>query len=306
MSEKVKVVLYCQGSSYDKGTPEQDPNYGAKGMIRRDIERVVGSIEYHNFSGYLAGKNLQDFMEQAKDADVVILDAWTHFVSDRAWGGHNSELAQEEMADVARRVGAANPKVEILAELMEGSFEVAVHAHAKPFPGYWAHCFIPSVLKAKLLKEQENGEPLAEVLVVDDSFWHLMAAPEQFKGRKVLICDTYLEAIELLDKHRFDAVMTDLLMPTTSENQGPESKKEHVGKLMPMGAFVAAKALEAGVKQVCVVSDTDHHDHPVGHVAEKLSTSGPVRWYCGCNCKMTKNDVGTAVKNWAAILDSDS
>jgi CheY-like chemotaxis protein len=58
----------------------------------------------------------------------------------------------------------------------------------------------------------------------------------------------------------FDAVLTDLMVPASSQNQPPGNML--VGKEMPLGTTIALLALVAGVKMVAVVTDIDHHADP--------------------------------------------
>lgn len=59
----------------------------------------------------------------------------------------------------------------------------------------------------------------------------------------------------------FDVVLTDLLVPASRQAQGPEGER-FVGQEMPIGTTIALLALYAGVKNVAVVTDKNHHDHP--------------------------------------------
>lgn len=59
----------------------------------------------------------------------------------------------------------------------------------------------------------------------------------------------------------FDVVLTDLLVPASRQAQGGEGEKL-VGKEMPLGTTIALLALMVGVKNVAVVTDTNHHHHP--------------------------------------------
>lgn len=59
----------------------------------------------------------------------------------------------------------------------------------------------------------------------------------------------------------YDVVLTDLLVPASSNAQGPDGRP-FVGKEMPLGTVIALRALAAGVKRVAVVTDMNHHNHP--------------------------------------------
>lgn len=59
----------------------------------------------------------------------------------------------------------------------------------------------------------------------------------------------------------FDIVMTDLLVPASSQALGGEGMR-YAGQQMPLGAIIALLALSNGVKNVAVMTDENHHHHP--------------------------------------------
>ncbi|MCX6713258.1 MAG: hypothetical protein NTY66_03575, partial [Candidatus Vogelbacteria bacterium] len=97
----------------------------------------------------------------------------------------------------------------------------------------------------------------------------------------------------------FDWVLTDLMMPGDRINQG--KGLEFVGQLGDYGNYVAWAALAKGVKHIGIVSDTGHHDHPAGHIAEIMPSTPQMKWFCGYHCpKIDMPDIpGGSVKNWA-------
>jgi len=69
------------------------------------------------------------------------------------------------------------------------------------------------------------------------------------------------EAQELAtEQPDYDVVLTDLLVPASDQAQGKGLPL--VGKEMPLGSTIALLALTVGVKNVAVVTDMNHHDHP--------------------------------------------
>jgi CheY-like chemotaxis protein len=60
---------------------------------------------------------------------------------------------------------------------------------------------------------------------------------------------------------KFDVVLTDLLVPASSQAQGDEGQRL-VGQEMPLGTTIALLALTVGIKNVAVVTDMNHHKHP--------------------------------------------
>ena len=113
--------------------------------------------------------------------------------------------------------------------------------------------------------------------------------------------------------HAFDVVLTDLLVPASSQHQG---SMELIGQQMPVGIFIGLlAAVGANVPYVAVFTDSDHHDHPASACFDSFNSvcgaNKPVAFkiesskvllvnYCGW-FKYDKNEV--RVKNWAALLD---
>lgn len=89
---------------------------------------------------------------------------------------------------------------------------------------------------------------------------------------------------ELQEKARrrpnFDVVLLDLLMPASSKAQGPTGIP-FVGKQLPMGTFLILLAMKAGVKNIGMVTDTNHHNHPASAAIDPMNggviTAGDVR-----------------------------
>ncbi len=99
-----------------------------------------------------------------------------------------------------------------------------------------------------------------KILVFDDSQTNRDAARAQLKNHDLTVVGTYDEAQKLLTTHKFDVVLTDLLVPASHQSQGSE---EFVGKEMPVGIFIALlAAVKTRAKYVAVFTDTDHHSHP--------------------------------------------
>ena len=141
--KKLKVVLHCQSSKN-----ENDAFYGNNGAVHLEIEKKFGEkISFVGFGGYLAGENLNRFLKECEDADVVIVDAWTH-PEDRDWYGKGFE-PEKTMASVARSITAANPKAVLFADLLEGTRKVAVHKYAMPIHSWTDDCIITALRSIK-------------------------------------------------------------------------------------------------------------------------------------------------------------
>ena len=108
-----------------------------------------------------------------------------------------------------------------------------------------------------------------KILVIDDTLVHRMAAQQTLAGNDLTVASSYDESVKLLDRERYEAVLTDLLMPAGREAQGPHGDP-FVGQLMPVGFALALHAVLRGAKYVAVVSATNHHDHPASAMLDRL------------------------------------
>lgn len=61
----------------------------------------------------------------------------------------------------------------------------------------------------------------------------------------------------------FDVVLTDMMMPASRRNLCKEARSKYLEQEMPLGLVVALLALRNGIKNVAIVSDMNHHTHPV-------------------------------------------
>jgi CheY-like chemotaxis protein len=68
----------------------------------------------------------------------------------------------------------------------------------------------------------------------------------------------------------FDVVLLDLLMPASRQAQGDEGAP-FVGKEMPLGTFLILLALSAGVKNIGMVTDKNHHNHPASAALDPIN-----------------------------------
>ena len=121
---------------------------------------------------------------------------------------------------------------------------------------------------------------ILNILVIDDSEANLKAATEQLAGHNVVTESSFSSARHQLDpeasykrfKGKFDAVLVDLLMPMDVVNAGNGSTFSgtymgdkglaFVGQELPLGIFLVLYAAKVGVKNIALLTDADHHDHP--------------------------------------------
>ena len=144
------------------------------------------------------------------------------------------------------------------------------------------------------------------ILVVDDNPAHLAAAKEQLgKEHEPTLLDSYEPALELLSRSTdlspppFDALLCDLLMPAEPMTLGPEGM-QYLGHEMPIGLVLAIRAATAGVQLVAVITDANHHNHPMSAAVDWLGvpllTKDGVIW-------VQHAKIQNGVKNWQHALD---
>lgn len=85
--------------------------------------------------------------------------------------------------------------------------------------------------------------------------------------------DACREAKEQATTHpHFDVVLLDLMMPASRSAQGLDGMS-FVGKQMPVGTFLILLALHAGVKNIAMVTDMNHHHHPASAALDPINRS---------------------------------
>lgn len=100
-----------------------------------------------------------------------------------------------------------------------------------------------------------------KILVIDDNGTHCAAARAQLKDHQTMVVDSYDLGQKLVDnKHDFEVVFVDLLMPASRQSMGGNLK--FIGQELPVGIFLALLAAKNGAKHVVVFTDSDHHSHP--------------------------------------------
>jgi CheY-like chemotaxis protein len=118
----------------------------------------------------------------------------------------------------------------------------------------------------------------------------------------------YYECNERATTHPdFDVVMTDLLVPASRQALGGEGM-QYAGTEMPLGSIIALLALVKGVKNVAVVTDKNHHDHPASAAFDCFSaghTDG-INIICTNRVEGVPMDEETGKRVDREFLDSDA
>jgi CheY-like chemotaxis protein len=123
---------------------------------------------------------------------------------------------------------------------------------------------------------QQKQHKTMKILIVEDKPEQQKRALEATEGHDTIVVKNYEEAIPLLHgrwvpdetprgchwvKEEFDVVLTDLMLPATGyEMSYPE---RFIGQEMPFGAMVVLLALKSGVRKIGLITDINHHNHPM-------------------------------------------
>ncbi len=140
------------------------------------------------------------------------------------------------------------------------------------------------------------------VLVIDDSPRHAAFAQKQLAATcRLTVVSTYAQALNALQKGKWDVVMTDLMLPASEQTLGTEAITEHAGKEMPLGFVLALLAARADVKKIAVVTDMNHHNHPLSAAFDHLRGMFIVE---NAVIIFSNYHVTAEGKNWQAVLDA--
>ncbi len=147
-----------------------------------------------------------------------------------------------------------------------------------------------------------------KIIALDNSSHNQAAARHQFGATNELtVLATYIDAISALKKNSYDIAVLDLLMPPESHLLGPDAFSRVVGSEFPAGLFIALLAARQGVREVYIVSDSSHHDHPATAIMGSVFSAPLVvdggAMITFCPAYTVKGGVtGPAVKNWDASI----
>jgi len=101
-------------------------------------------------------------------------------------------------------------------------------------------------------------QPL-HVLVIDDTIGNLEKAVEQLHDECVItLADGYDKGIELIEKNRYDVVLTDLQMPIGLHHKALSVQNLDISKTVHNGFLIVFMATAKGA-QCAVVTDASHH-----------------------------------------------
>ena len=115
-------------------------------------------------------------------------------------------------------------------------------------------------------------EDKLDILVVEDTERHRESALEQLKDHKLTLARHYAEGEKLLlGEGSYGVLLTDLMMPKGNrETMGPEGMK-YIFDLLPFGFPLAFLAAKKGIPYIGVVTDINHHNHPISAAIDPIS-----------------------------------
>lgn len=158
-----------------------------------------------------------------------------------------------------------------------------------------------------------------KILIIEDNEKHLQSARKFADecGHTVTIAKNYDEAEEALcgedrfGRHEpvkaFDVVLTDLMMPASKTGLGTT---DYIGTEQPYGLNLLMVAMRTGVKAVGLLTDGNHHSHPMtwaldtmrGYVGKPFMI-GDVTVLCSSNGPLIYNNIESSdplygAKDW--------
>lgn len=139
------------------------------------------------------------------------------------------------------------------------------------------------------------------VLVIEDSARHVEAARKQLSADfNLTIVTNYHQALQAVQQP-YDAVLTDLMLPASTEQLSKEAVEQHVGLEMPLGFVLVFLAAAAGTKRIGVVTDLSHHAHPVSAALDHLRKPYTVN---GAMVVFSNTAITSEGKDWRQVLES--
>jgi CheY-like chemotaxis protein len=144
-----------------------------------------------------------------------------------------------------------------------------------------------------------NNPGAVRVLVIDDTVMHQKSALSLLVDCDLTVAIDYDEAMGLLESNQYDAVLTDMEMPSSTKLSCYQ-----LGKMIPYGLLIATEAARVGAKHVAIVTNLNHHTDPFAAAFDHFShhdyiINGAVVKYM--HAPMI-NINGEYVKNWKSAL----
>jgi len=286
-----------------------DDDIGSKfNVYHKDFLKMYGKIEEFEFI-FCDGKNEKgdfevqcalSFVNKNSDADIILLDKTF---------GNNQQFGIQVLGKLYTDIPVLMFTDEVNQKVIEECLFEGAIGFLKKGPWLSAEEFKNEIKRFCCKEKTEKGEVKMKVLVIDDKIENLVAANTQFAGcAELTTVGTYDDGQELIkEKHDFDVVLVDLLMPASKQAQGQKGA-QFVGQEMPVGIFLALLAAKNGAKYVAVFTDSNHHDHPASacldifeeqaHYPKPIMVESAQLFLCN-----NPNWIRNGVKQWNELLD---
>jgi CheY-like chemotaxis protein len=237
---------------------------GAKGPLENVYREVLGRMEY-------------DVLPSESEAQVVITNRVTQCQNSLRSGKHVLHLTSEKdfsLFDAASSNLQQHPEykgryhnIDQLQGILH-VLEILSKIESELSSGE-AHLPKGNLdLSKVMLQSQISGK---KILVLDNSAHNRAAASYQFGvTNAVTVFESYIEAVNALKRGSFDLALVDLLMPPENYLLGAQAFARVVGSEFPAGIFVALQAAKREIEEICIVSDSNHHDHPATAILESI------------------------------------
>ena len=121
-----------------------------------------------------------------------------------------------------------------------------------------------------------STKPL-HILLIEDTPLHQNSAQLQFENKELYqltLAHNYEHAKQYLiqsEKSPYDILLTDLMMPKGGRDTMSHKGIEYIFDLLPYGFPLAFLAAKQNIPYISIVTDINHHDHPMSACIDNLS-----------------------------------
>ena len=156
----------------------------------------------------------------------------------------------------------------------------------------------------------EQPETKLDILVIEDTEKHQENARDQFKDHNLTLAKNYEEGKRFLETTSYQVLLTDLMMPKGGRDMMGSEGIKYIFDLLPFGFPLAFLAAKMKVLYIGVVTDVNHHDHPISAAIDPISGAD---WQDSDSCLYKVNDSKLGIfhapftedgrKDWQIVLE---
>lgn len=244
----------------------------------------------------VGNKSLYTFVEDVSQADLVIFTE----VRDVERGYDRNKIYAYLQA--GSRVTTKLPENCLIINTLAGNaVEVIIEAIEK------ARKLLKPTTEKSVIRKEKSVPLLPDalrILIIDDEPMNIASAKKTLAGHRLSTVTGYEDAMNILEKEKFNVVLTDLHLPMSSKMLSDKAFK--LGELIPYGILLMVEAARRGAKHVAVVTDLNHHDDPFSAAFDHYSNF-PVKIEGAkvvmMHAPMIEIKKNKWVKDWAMVLD---